>query len=129
MSLAIPARVLVAEDDDTLRSVIAGILRDDGCDVVEAANGRELFWIVERSRASCPFDVVLTDARMPGYDGLDVAEAWEACGTMPPTIMMTAFPDARMRRRAFAMGIVLLEKPFSMGLVEALVREQAAKRR
>ena len=120
-------RVLVAEDDDALRDVLVGVLRDDGCEVVQVADGRELFWIVERARRSRPFEVVLSDIRMPGYDGLDVVAAWDACGTLPKVVLMTAFPDPATRRRANDMGVVLLEKPFSLGLLEALVRELGDK--
>ena len=64
---------------------------------------------------------------MPGYDGLDVVAAWDACRTLPKVVLMTAFPDPATRRRANDMGVVLLEKPFSLGLLEALVRELGDK--
>lgn len=59
---------------------------------------------------------------MPGYTGLAVLEALRNVAG-PPVILMTAFPDRDVRRRAAKLGVVLLEKPFDLSALLRLVHE------
>ena len=62
--------ILVADDDDSVRGVIAEVLADDGYSVIEASDGKaalELF-------TETPCRVVITDIRMPGLDGIGLLE-------------------------------------------------------
>jgi CheY-like chemotaxis protein len=61
-----PAKILVADDEQNLRRVLAALLRRDGHEVVQAANGQEA---IERL---ADVDVVITDLRMPLVDGMEV---------------------------------------------------------
>ncbi|CAN5718254.1 hypothetical protein BH09MYX1_BH09MYX1_00260 [soil metagenome] len=117
-----PLRVLVADDDEVLRSLVASVLRDEGHEVMEASNGRELFWAFETSCYGTPIDVVVSDLCMPAYDGLEVAEAWADRGDGPRVVLMSAYPDADARRRAEALGLVLLDKPFDLEALQRMVR-------
>ena len=119
--------VLIAEDDAALRALLAEELRAEGCDVVEAKNGRELFWFVE-TQSLGPIDLILSDLLMPVYNGLDVAEAWASMGPGPPIILMSAFPDAVVRQRALALGVPLLDKPFAIDRLLELVHQLLAPR-
>ncbi len=112
--------LLVAEDERAMRELLVEILRADGYDVLEAKNGRELFWVVET--APRPVAVVITDVKMPAYDGLEVAEAWAARGGGPRLVLMSAFPDACARKRAEALGVTLLHKPFEISVLQEIVR-------
>jgi signal transduction histidine kinase/CheY-like chemotaxis protein len=67
-----PCRILVVDDDDEVRQVVAAILGADGHHVVEAANGVEG---LARMREGCPVDLVLTDLGMSGMTGWEVARA------------------------------------------------------
>jgi CheY-like chemotaxis protein len=99
--------------------------RAEGHEVLEAANGCELFWFAELTGRVRPIDVVISDLCMPGYSGLDVVEAWADPVLTPPrarVVLMSAFPDREVRRRAEAVGALLLEKPFALGDLCALVR-------
>lgn len=107
-----------------MRELLVEVLRADGYQVLEAKNGRELFWFVET--ASPPVDVVITDVRMPAYDGLEVAEAWAASGGGPRLVLMSAFPDSRARARAAKLGVPLLQKPFDVGVLQEIVRRLVA---
>ncbi len=119
-------RVLVADDDMAMRTLLAEVLRADDLDVTEAADGRELFWSVERSMQSgrAP-DLVVSDVRMPGYSGLAVLEALLELQVMR-VILMTAFPDPDVRRRAGKLGARLLEKPFDLAELMTTVHELLA---
>lgn len=108
-----------------MRMLLAEVLRADGHDVLEASNGCELFWFAELTGRVRPIDVVVSDLCMPGYNGLEVVEAW-ADPLLTPTharvVLMSAFPDREVRRRAAAVGAVLLEKPFGLPEFCTLVR-------
>lgn len=114
---------LVADDDPAMRALLSELLRAEGLDVSEAADGRELFWGLERAASGGPaLDLLLSDVRMPGYSGLSVLEALRDVDG-PPAILMTAFPDGDVRRRAAKLGVVLLEKPFDLAALLRLVHQ------
>lgn len=110
-----------------MRELLVEVLADAGYDVIAARSGRELFASVEATRGDVA--VVVTDLRMPAYDGLEVAEAWAHDRSRPPMILMSAFPDAAARARAAAIGVPLLQKPFDLSVLEELVRRLAARAR
>ena len=66
-------RVLVAEDSEDTRAVVAAILRDDGFDVIEARSGIELLnrLGVGDMPAQGSIDLVISDVRMPKLDGIE----------------------------------------------------------
>ena len=66
-----PAKLLIAEDDDFIRAMMAEFLRDCGYDVVEAGNADEAVAILE---SGTEIDLLFTDVKMPGsMDGCDLA--------------------------------------------------------
>ena len=79
------ARVLVVDDDVTVREVVVSYLRAGGHEVVEAADGAEAL----RTMRSEPADLVVLDLMMPGIDGLEVCRRLRATGDVP-IIMLTA---------------------------------------
>ncbi len=116
---AMRAHILLADDDLEMRQLLALVLRGDGYDVQEVADGRELVERLARSLdAGSPepsYDLLIADLRMPGYGGLDVLSALSCLGSGLPVIMMTAFGDQRTRRTAAALGaIATFDKPFDL---------------
>ena len=83
-------KILVAEDDEELRSALAMALSGDGADVVEACNGA----VAERLLEDELFDVVVTDIRMPGRSGLELLHGMRSRGSAIPVILMSGFADA-----------------------------------
>jgi CheY-like chemotaxis protein len=108
-------RVLVAEDDPEMRRLIVDVLRRDGYEVAEAIDGGDLAAklaeSLTRNPQPCEFDVVISDMRMPGSNGLEIFEQIAAAGWTLSTVLMTAFGDEETRRRAKRAGAVYLEKP------------------
>src|SRR5437879_13851703 len=78
-------RILIADDDETLRSELAGILREDGHEVVGAADGGEALRAVERES----FDVALLDLKMPKASGLDVLHRLRVVRPEPAAVVVT----------------------------------------
>ena len=79
--------ILLVDDEESQRTVLAGFLRKRGFDVAAAAGAQEAL----RLAASRTIDLVLTDLRMPTGSGLDVLEGVHAINPEVPVIVMTAF--------------------------------------
>jgi CheY-like chemotaxis protein len=92
-------RVLLVEDDDDNRELMAEVLESSGCQVLSAATGQEgLKTLSEHS-----VDVVVTDVGMPGMGGLEVARAAKAIAPKVPVVVVTGWAErddiARARGR------------------------------
>ena len=80
------ARILIADDEDGIRQSLAGVFRDEGYDVVEAADGTTAIEQLER----CEVDLIITDLIMPGADGLEVLERAREIRPQVLVLIMTA---------------------------------------
>jgi len=109
------ARLLIADDSPDMRRLIRAVLADRFDDIVEAADGRELFWLlVHNSYADEPRRMILiADVFMPVYSGLDVLAACDDLDYHVPTVVITSFPSPDVRERVAALGGVLVAKPFA----------------
>ena len=96
-------RVLVAEDDDAMRALMVERLRRDGYELAEVATGSELLALLAQEsvsgRPGSAFDLIVTDVRMPGRNGLDAIAFLRRAGSTTPVIAVTAFPDDGVRAR------------------------------
>jgi two-component system response regulator (stage 0 sporulation protein F) len=123
-----PRRVLLADDDDDLRTLLADALRAEGFSVTECSNGLALVetLVCRLEAGEQPFDLVVSDVRMPGVTGLSVLEGlsgWKEVQRLP-MVLITAFGDTRLHELARRFGAVsLLEKPFEMTALMRVVRE------
>jgi two-component system OmpR family response regulator len=118
------ARLLVVEDEDTIRQLLAGSLRFAGFEVATAASGAEAL----RAVMGSPPDLVLLDVMMPDGDGFEVVRRIRSSGPDVPVIFLTARDDVRDRVTGLALGgDDYVTKPFS--LEEVLERIRAVLRR
>ncbi len=119
------ARVLVVDDEPKLGRVVAEMLELDGHAVVRAGGGREAL----ARLAEEPFDVVVTDLRMPEADGLAVLRAARARPPAPEVVLMTAYGTAESAVEAMKAGAAdYVTKPFSMDELRLRVGRLAAQR-
>jgi len=109
-------RVLLAEDDDEMRSLLASALRRDGYEVRTCTNGINL---LERVAPSFPhggaedYALIISDIRMPGLSGLEVLADLQGHRSAPPLILITAFGDEATHAQAKRLGAVaVFDKPF-----------------
>lgn len=119
-------RVILAEDDPDVREGAAQLLRRGGFEVTTAASGTELLEKLAgglvRDGDGRSTDVIVTDVRMPGFNGLKVVEGLRAAGWEQPVIVITAFADAAIRERVRRLAsTALLPKPFAPEALEAAV--------
>jgi DNA-binding NtrC family response regulator len=93
-------RVLVVDDEPTARRSLAWLLRDAGYEVLTAPGGAEALATLDQARV----DVLLTDLRMPGVDGLDLLRRGRILDPDLTVVMMTAHGDVTDAVRAMSEG-------------------------
>lgn len=106
-----PASILIVEDDELLRPVVARVLRRNGYDVVEVATGSEA---EEQALARGPaFDLLLVDVGLPDLSGPELVERLQRRWPAVKVLFVSGFGRAALAERGLAPGPHLLEKPFS----------------
>jgi CheY-like chemotaxis protein len=113
-------RLLVADDDGEMRAWLRVLLQPLDADVRDASSGWELLSLLADAG---PFDLVVTDVRMPGPTGLQVVAMARTAGFAEPFLVMTAFPDDRLRESAAKFRVQVLEKPFEQLAFVAAVEQ------
>jgi CheY-like chemotaxis protein len=118
-------KVLFADDDALIRSLVSDLLADLGHAVVVAVDGAEA---VTLSARELP-DVLVLDLLMPRLSGLDALRAMRDAGVAAPAVLLTAITDGSARALEGADEVaVVLEKPVSRrALARALARATAAR--
>jgi CheY-like chemotaxis protein/GAF domain-containing protein len=85
-------RVLVADDELSIRSTVRAVLEQQGCAVSEFADGASAIRAIrERAAAGTPFDLVVSDVRMPDANGYEVFRAAKDASLATPVILLTGF--------------------------------------
>jgi two-component system response regulator MprA len=117
-------RLLVVDDDPSVREALALVLDLNGFDVATAADGREAI----RTLALDSPDAVILDVLMPGLDGLEVCRRMRAVGNRTPVLMLTARAEVSDRVAGLEAGADdYLSKPFARE--ELIARLRALLRR
>lgn len=121
------AKILIAEDEESLRAMCARGLTMVGHDVKTACDGSEALDLLQREGGG--FDLLLTDIRMPIMDGIALALA--AARDFPDLtiLLMTGYAD--QRERAHGLDAIIhdvIAKPFTVGALRATINEALAVR-
>jgi len=119
-------KVLVIEDEDSLRDSMTKALRFEGFDAVGEADGRSG---VERALAENP-DVIITDILMPGLDGIAVVSLLKSrpATRLTPIIMVTALSQRSDQRRLMELGADdYIVKPFTLDELIGATKAQLRK--
>jgi len=121
-------RILLAEDDGQMRSLLAETLLREGYHVTLCESGWELVThlssVILGGQGHGDIDAVVSDIRMPGITGLEVLETGTGNRVFPPMILITAFGDTETHLAALEFGAAaILDKPFD---VDDLLRELRA---
>ena len=114
------ARILIAEDEEGLRTLVARALSMDGHAVVTANDGAEALDVLARERGA--FELLLTDIRMPVMDGIALALAAARDHPQVAILLMTGFAD--QRERAYGLDTLIhdvITKPFSLSAIRTAV--------
>jgi two-component system cell cycle response regulator CpdR len=114
------ARILIAEDEEGLRSLVARALMQDGHAVITANDGAEALDVLTRERGA--FELLLTDIRMPIMDGIALALAAARDHPKLAILLMTGFAD--QRERACGLDALIhdvIPKPFTLAAIRSAV--------
>jgi two-component system chemotaxis response regulator CheY len=113
-------RVLVVDDDESIRQIVRLCLTDEGYDVLEAANGQAALRIVDE----CPPSLILLDLRMPVMDGWEFARQYR--DTPEPHAPIVAFVAAlNVAQECADLDVAgILSKPFDLDDLLAAVRSR-----
>lgn len=115
--------ILVVDDDQRIRSMLASFLRDHGLRVSQAGDGRQMFTVLEAAR----IDTVVLDVMMPGEDGISLCRRLRSESTVP-IILLTAVSGETDRIVGLEVGADdYVTKPFNPR--ELLARIRAVLRR
>ncbi|HYI03154.1 response regulator [Hyalangium sp.] len=117
------ARVLVVDDEESMRITLAANLELEGHEVVEAASGEEAL----RKVRERPVDVVLADIRMPGLHGVELHRHLRREQPGLPVVLMTAFAQESLVEDALAEGVfTVMHKPFDVAHLLRTLRHAAS---
>jgi len=120
-----PLKVLVADDDATMREELAALLSEDGHIVRVAADGQEAMRILEAEA----FDIALLDLVMPQATGLDVLKRLQGSGSSTAVVMITGHGSVDVAVEAMKSGAVdFLVKPFEVASLQRVLQSIADER-
>jgi DNA-binding response OmpR family regulator len=116
-------RILIIEDDEEMRALLKDSLVEDGIEFDSAENGSEAI----QKLAEEPFDLVITDIRMPGLTGLDILPGIKKLQPEICVIVVTAFGSEEVRRKCFDRGATAyFEKPINMSELRTFIQEMVS---
>jgi two-component system response regulator PilR (NtrC family) len=121
-----PARILVVDDERSMRELLAIVLRREGYEVLLADSGRAAIDALEHE----PVDILISDIKMPDLSGVEVLRAAKKIDQDILGIMITAFASTDTAVDAMRLGACdYLSKPFDVDLLKMKVREKIENRR
>ena len=121
-------RILVADDEEAMRSLVARAIAMDGHDVVTAEDGAQALEILTSEDGR--FDLLLTDIKMPIMDGIALALSVARDFPDLTILLMTGFAD--QRERASGLNAIVhdvVTKPFSVADIRAAVTDALAPKK
>jgi len=112
-------RILIVDDEPNLRRLLASMLREEGHEIEEARNVDAALELIR----SGIFDLVITDQKMPGGDGISLVASCREHDPTLPVVVLTAFSSVELAVEAMRRGAFdFLTKPFVPDQVRAVVR-------
>ncbi len=110
-------QVLVIDDDAVIGRSFDRVLSDKGYEVSTALNGEEALKDMENTE----YDVVFTDIKMPGMDGIEVAERIKARCPWTPVVVITGYGTTENEAKASVLGVSgFIRKPLTPEMIESV---------
>jgi two-component system cell cycle response regulator CpdR len=121
------SRVLIADDEESMRMLVARAIAMDGHEIITAEDGAEALEIITREDGA--FDLLLTDIKMPVMDGIALALAVARDFPRLTILLMTGFADQRERASGLdAIVHDVVTKPFAVADIRTAVADALASR-
>lgn len=120
------ARIMIAEDENSVRTLLVRAFAQDGHEVESAPDGAAA---LDRLAKSVPFDLLLSDIQMPLMDGIALALAAKRDHPALTILLMTGYTDQRERAQSLrALIHDIVQKPFTVAEIRAAVTSALAVR-
>lgn len=114
-------RILVVDDEPNVRTVLTMLLEDDGYEVLTAENGERAMSAIDDGP---DLDLVITDLKMPGADGLALLRHLKQAGREVPLVMITAYGSIEKAVEAMKGGAAdFITKPFNKDVIRHVVHK------
>jgi len=118
--------ILLAEDDEDMRHLLALSLCREGYTVIDFGNGTDLMTYIDDHRLLGEgidgVDLIITDNVMPGRSGLQVLQKIRTVDRTTPVILITSFGDEQVHAEATRLDAIILDKPFDIETLRKVVR-------
>jgi two-component system chemotaxis response regulator CheY len=122
-------RILVVDDEPSIRMVVRRMLERGGYDVVEAEDGEAAIEAINTGENRLMLDAVICDIRMPKINGLDAIAYFRHAYPHVPLIVLTGYPDTEMAVSCLHNGVVdYLVKPVDGQRLKAAVKKAMEQR-
>ena len=119
-------KILVVDDEEGARELFNTILTDEGYEVTLAVNGED--GILQFKNAL--FDLVVTDIKMPGMDGLQLLQEIRKTGSKADVIMVTAYGEVESYLKAMSLGAAeYINKPIRIKELKRIVHKVLSERK
>jgi two-component system response regulator HydG len=113
-------RILVVDDEESIRMMLRAVLEEEGYEIIEAADGPEAVKAVEQN----PLDLILLDIRMTTMDGIETLTEIRKISPFVPVLMMTAYATVKTAVEALKAGAFeYLAKPLDIEELKILVQK------
>lgn len=114
-------KILVADDSETITTLLTTALESDGYEVSVATDGHQAFQL----GLEAEHDLAILDQLMPGLLGVEVIEKWREAGITTPAIILTGVDDERTAVESLDRGAVdYVRKPFRLPELLARIRQR-----
>ncbi len=126
MREAILRSILVVDDDKSMRDFLEIFLKQENYKVKCAISGKNAYELLEKKE----FDLVITDIKMPGINGVDVLKKVNLLNLSTPVIMITAFASNETALEAINQGVYdYIAKPFNIDEMRIIIRRALERKR
>jgi len=113
-------KILVVDDEEGARELFSTILTDEGYEVTLANNGEEALALFKNT----PFNLVITDIKMPVMDGLQLLQEIRKIGSKTDVIMVTAYGEVESYLKAMSLGAAeYINKPIRIKELKRIVHK------
>jgi len=113
-------KILVVDDEEGARELFSTILTDEGYEVTLANNGEEALALFKNN----PFNLVITDIKMPVMDGLQLLQEIRKIGSKTDVIMVTAYGEVESYLKAMSLGAAeYINKPIRIKELKRIVHK------
>lgn len=120
--MTLPPRIIIVDDEPSVRSGLSNLLHSDGYTAVGFACGEDL---LSDKGALSQADMLIIDVRLTGMSGFELFEALRTTTEMPPVIFISAEHEESAQRQAVDLGAVtFLSKPIDVDMLLALIHRE-----